>query len=75
MGRFLAREVPRVVVRLALALAVYGFVGLMPWPERLAHWIGVGAFAALATAILLICGKLLYDTLYFDHYWRQVDSR
>ena len=75
MGRFLAREVPRVVVRLALALAVYGLAGLMPWPERLAHWIGVGAFAALATAILLICGKLLYDTLYFDHYWRQVDSR
>ena len=75
MGRFLVREVPRAFVRLLLALAVYGLVGRVPWPEHLAHWIGIGAFAALATTILLISGKLLYDTLFFDHYWRQVDSR
>ncbi|MGH2352630.1 MAG: hypothetical protein ACRDJN_13570 [Chloroflexota bacterium] len=75
MARFLVAELPRVVVRLAAALAVYGLIGYVPWPPGLAHWIGVSAFAALAATILLICGKLLYDTLFYDHYWRQIDSR
>ena len=75
MGRFLVAELPRVAVRLALALIVYRLIELVPWPGELAHWIASGAVAALATAVLLICGKLLYDTLFFDRYWRQMDSR
>jgi hypothetical protein len=75
VGRFLVAEVPRAILRLAAALVIYGLVTAVPWPEGLARWVAPGAFAALATACLLICGVLLYDTLFFERHWRKVDSR
>jgi hypothetical protein len=75
LWRFLLAELPRVVLRLAAALALYGLVSRAPWPPTTAHHIGVAAFGALAAAVIVICGKLLYDTLYYDRYWRRMDSR
>ena len=75
MGRYLKRELPRVFVRLVVAIGLYSLVGAAPWPENLAQWAGIGAFAFLSLAIILICGTFLYNTLFYDHYWRQTDSR
>ena len=75
MGRFLATEVPRAILRVAAALVLYGLVTAVPWPAGVARWVAPGAFVALATACLLICGTLLYYTLFFERHWRQVDTR
>ena len=75
MGRFLVDEVPRVVLRLALVLAIYGIAGAIPWPAEMGHWVSVVASGAVAAAVLILCGKLLFDTLFYERYWRQVDSR
>jgi hypothetical protein len=47
----------------------------VPWPVDVARWLAPGAFAALATACLLTCGALLYNTLFFERHWRQADTR
>ena len=75
MGRFLATELPRAILRIAAALVIYGLVTAVPWPGDVARWLAPGAFAALATACLLTCGALLYNTLFFERHWRQADSR
>lgn len=67
-------EVPRAILRLAGALAVYAALRAAPWPSGLTHWVALGASAALATTILIICGTLLYDTLFYERHWRQVDA-
>ena len=48
----------------AAALALYGIASRLPWPADSGHRIGVAAFAFLAGAIIVICGKFLYDTLF-----------
>jgi hypothetical protein len=75
MARFLLREVPRVAVRLVVAFALFGLVGTIPWPAAAGSWIATASFASLAATVLVLCGKLLYDTLFYDRYWRQIDSR
>lgn len=75
MWRFLRRELARAVVRLAAALVIYELINRLPWPAALFHWVALSTFAALAASVLVICGKLLYDTLFYDHFWRQVDGR
>ena len=75
MRRFLAAEVPRAILRLLAAFALYGLAGLVPWPAQTLHWAGVAAFGLLAAAIVVVCGKLLYDTLFYDHHWRHVDGK
>jgi hypothetical protein len=73
--RFLATELPRAILRIAAALVIYGLVTAVPWPGDVARWLAPGAFAALATACLLTCGTLLYNTLFFERHWRQADTR
>jgi hypothetical protein len=75
VGRFLATELPRAILRIAAALVVYGLVTAVPWPVDVARWLAPGAFAALATACLLICGALHNNTLFFERHWRQADTR
>ena len=75
MLRYLRDELPRVLVRLAIALIAYDLVLRVPWPPETARWIALGAAGLLTASVLIICGKFLYDTLFYDHYWRQVDNR
>ncbi len=75
MRRYLLAECRRVLVRVAGALLVYGLLTRAPWPTDLAYWIALGAAALLVVALLIICGTFLYNTFFFDRYWRQVDSR
>ena len=62
-------------MRLAGALLVYAVLTRAPWPADLGRWVAIGAAALLVSAFLIICGTFLYNTLFFDHHWRHVDSR
>ncbi len=75
MWRYLVAELPRALIRVAVALTLYGLITRLPWPASLGQWIGLLAGAGLGATLIVICGKLLYDTLFYDHYWRQMDSR
>lgn len=75
MGRYLLREVPRTLLRLAVAFGIFGIVSGLPLPDRAAHIAGIVALALLAASVVIICGSLLYNTLFYDHYWRKADSR
>ena len=75
MGRYLAREIPRLLIRLGLAFTVYGLIGAVRWPEQVSAWVATLSFGGLAAAIIVLSGKLLYDTLFYERFWRSVDSR
>ncbi len=75
LRRYLAAELPRVLVRLAVAFIAYDLLLHVPWPEAAARWIALAAAGLLTAGVLITCGKFLYDTLFYDHFWRQVDSR
>ena len=75
MMRAFAAELPRLLVRLALALILYDLALRVPWPAEMAQWVALGAAGLLTATILIIFGKFLYDTLFFDRYWRQMDNR
>ncbi|HEU5315715.1 MAG TPA: hypothetical protein VFX49_06360 [Chloroflexota bacterium] len=75
MVRYLFRELPRTALRLAVAIALFGLVTQLPVPALLGRWVAIAASALLAAAVLIICGSLLYNTLFYERYWRQVDSR
>ena len=75
MLRYLAAELPRLLVRLAVALLAYDLLLRIPWPPETARWIALAAAGMLTASVLILCGKFLYDTLFYDRYWRQVDNR
>ncbi len=75
MGRYLLAELPRTLARLAVAFGLFGLISRVPWPAETARWIGLASFGSLTAAVLIIFGSLLYNTLFYDHYWRSIDSR
>ena len=75
MARYLLRELPKTAVRLAIAVALFGTVTQVEWPGVIGRWIGLFAGAGFAAALLIICGSLLYNTLFYERYWRQMDNR
>jgi hypothetical protein len=64
MIRHLVAELPGVIVRLAIAFLVYDLVLRIPWPEDAAPWVALVAAGGLIATVLILCGKLLYDTFY-----------
>jgi hypothetical protein len=56
------------VLRVLLATLVAVVVMLLPAPPRFPAW--VTAIQMPVTVLVLVCytGKLLYDTLFYDHY-------
>lgn len=75
MQRFLIAELRRAVLRLAVAFGLFGLISRIPWPAEMGRWMGLAAFATLAAVVIVISGTLLYNTLFYDHYWRKVDTR
>jgi hypothetical protein len=73
--RFLLAEVGRSVIRLAVAFGLFGLISRVPWPAETAQMVGVVSFGLFAASIIVVFGKLLYDTLFYDHYWRKFDSK
>ena len=54
---------------------IYFIVTFLPRPAGLSLWMGPVAAAVLVLAVLILVGSVLYDTLFFDRYWRVVDSK
>ncbi|MGI8424234.1 MAG: hypothetical protein ACR2NO_09030 [Chloroflexota bacterium] len=75
MLRYVLRELSKTVLRLLVAMLLFGTVTQVRWPAHAGHLIGMIASAVFAAVVLMICGSLLYNTLYYDRYWRQVDNR
>ena len=75
VGRYLLHELPKTLLRLLVAIVLFATVTQVRWPALLGHWVSLLAGALFAAAVLMICGSLLYNTLYYERYWRQSDSR
>ena len=60
---------------MAVGIAVFILVTHVRWPAQLSNTVSLIAGALLGAAVLIIFGSLLYNTLYFERYWRNVDSR
>ena len=75
VGRYLLRELPKAALRLVVAMLLFGTITQVRWPTQVSQWVSVFAGAFFAAAVLIICGSLLYNTLYYERYWRKVDSR
>ena len=75
----LQRRRYRRLVVLAIRLAVVGMlffvVTFLPRPAGLSLWMGPAAAAALVLVVLILVGSTLYDTLFFDRYWRVIDGK
>ena len=75
MGRYLLREIPRALLRLLVGIALFAAIIHVRWPAQIGHTVSLAAGALLGAAVLIIFGSLLYNTLYYERYWRQTDSR
>ena len=75
MGRYLLRELPKTLLRLLVAMLLFGTVTQVRWPAQVGHTVTLLAGALFAAVVLMICGALLYNTLYYERYWRQGDNR
>ena len=73
--RQLYRLLARLGIRLALVVVIYFVITFLPRPAGLSLWMGPVAAAILVLAVLILVGSVLYDTLFFDRYWRVVDSK
>ncbi len=73
--RYLYRLLARLAIRVGLVVVIYFIVTFLPRPAGLSLWMGPVAAAVLVIAVLMLVGSVLYDTLFFDRYWRAVDSK
>ena len=69
------RLLARLAIRVGLVVVLYFIVTFLPRPAGLSLWMGPVAAAVLVVAVLILVGSVLYDTLFFDRYWRVVDSK
>ena len=69
------RLLARLVIRLAVVGALFFVSTFLPRPAGLSLWMGPAAAAALVIVVLILVGSALYDTLFFDRYWRVIDSK
>ncbi len=69
------RLLARLAIRVGLVVVIYFIVTFLPRPAGLSLWMGPLAAAVLVIAVLILVGSALYDTLFFDRYWRVVDSK
>lgn len=55
--------------RLAWALFLSLLVLVLPLPVGVPEWAPAAQQAVAALLFVCLAGKLLYDTLFYDHYW------
>lgn len=57
------------VWRAILALFIAALVMLLPLPEDAPGWLVSNHIPVVVFVLLCYMGKLLYDTLFYDHFW------
>ena len=75
MGRYLLRELPKALLRLLVGVALFTAILHVRWPAQIGSTVSLAAGALLGAAVLIVFGSLLYNTLYYERYWRQTDGR
>ena len=75
VGRYLLRELPKAGLRLLVGVVLFIAITHVRWPAHVGNTVTLAAGALLGAAVLMICGSLLYNTLYYARYWRQADNR
>ena len=66
MGRYLLRELPKAALRLLVGIVLFIAVTHVRWPAQIENTVSLAAGALLGAAVLMICGSLLYNTLYYS---------
>ena len=69
------RRLVRLGVQLLVASLIYLVVAYLPRSAPVGLWIGPLGAAVLVAVVIVLVGKTLYDTLFFDHHWRAVSSK
>jgi predicted Abi (CAAX) family protease len=64
----MGRRILWLLCRLALATALAFIVMMLPQPGDLPVWLDALWMPAVVFVLLCYIGKLLYDTLFYDHY-------
>ncbi len=60
--------VVQLLVRVLLATAVAVIIMFLPPPASWPQWVVEAQIPAIIFLLVCYIGKLLYDTLFFDHY-------
>lgn len=78
-GRGQQNSIQRLLTRLAVRLTVIGCIffvlNFLPRPSGLSLWMGPLAAGVLVLVLLILVGSTLYDTLFFDRFWRVIDRK
>ncbi|MFN8496993.1 MAG: hypothetical protein U0641_03995 [Anaerolineae bacterium] len=56
------------LVRALLAVLIVLAIAHIPVPQQTPRWVAYGEAPVLVFLLLCYLGKLLYDTLFYDHY-------
>lgn len=62
------RRLWSLAVRALAAVALAIIIMLLPPPERFPAWVGQVQVPVVVFLLVCYIGKLLYDTLFYDHY-------
>ena len=58
----------KLTIQAAIAVAIALFIMFFPLPQYLPSWTHQVQVAIGAAVLVCTLGKLLYDTLFYDHY-------
>ena len=64
------RKLVYLVVRAVIAAALAMTIMLLPPPQGFPAWVGKVQQPLAVFVLICYIGKLLYDTLFYDHYLR-----
>ena len=56
------------LLRALLAVLIVVLVAHIPIPQQTPRWVAYGEVPLLVFVLVCYLGKLLYDTLFYDHY-------
>jgi uncharacterized membrane protein len=63
------RKVLYVVERVVVAVIIAIIVMALPPPDGFPQWLSKVQVPVVIFVFICYIGKLLYDTLFYDHYW------
>lgn len=64
-----ARLWRRLLARFAAAILLGTICATVPLADWAPHWLGRVQMPVAVLGVVIYCGKTLYDTLFYDHFW------